>query len=457
MNPILLSDAYKYTHHDQRPQNITRQYSYIEARPGGAYDWTYWFGLQAILDGPLFTTRITHDHIDEAEEELRMVFGQDYFNRDGWEAIVDDCDGYLPIRIDALPEGHRYPVGNALCTIQNTDPRFAWLPNFCETALLRVWYPTTVATLSHAIHDTIAAFAQQSGASGCTPFHLHDFGYRGVSSEESAGLGAMAHLTAFAGTDTMAGICAARTHYSATGPVGASVRAAEHSTVTSWMSEDAAYREIIASTPDSGIVSIVADSYDIHHAVRHIFGNRLRDQIQARTGTVVVRPDSGDPPTMCRSVLRALWANFGGDTNRYGFRTLDPHIRVIYGDGIDHASITSILSTIVDDGFTTDNLVFGMGGALLQQPNRDTLRFACKASAIEYDDNGEWIPICKTTASDPTKASKAGTFAVQRHNTQGIITSTGKDISPTRPNLLDTVYVNGTSIRRHTWDEVAQR
>jgi nicotinamide phosphoribosyltransferase len=457
MNPILISDAYKYTHHLQYPPTMTHMYSYGESRRGGDHDYCKWFGLQAILKAG-FLTPFTAADIEEAEAELTAVFGHgDYFNRAGFEHILTEHGGRWPVRIDALPEGTIVPAGNALFTIQNTDPAVPWLTNFLETALLRVWYPTTVATVSYAIKQTLEKYATLTGGT-LSPFALNDFGYRGVSSEESAGLGGMAHLTNFKGTDTLAGIRAARQYYGATDFVGGSVMAAEHSTVTAWGpdSEEAAYGAILAAGPDNAIVSIVSDSYDIDHAVRHLYGNTLKQQILDRSGVLVVRPDSGDPATMSLRVLEELWRAFGGTTNQHGYRTLDPHTRVIYGDGIDGQTIAGILHTITSapHNFSTDNIVFGMGGALLQQPHRDTLRFACKASAIRHQGSQHWHPVSKTVASDPSKASKAGIFSVEPHTTLGLHTVQRPSGTSPAANMLEIVYVNGRMIRDQSWASV---
>src|SRR5271156_1723597 len=209
--------------------------------------------------------------------------------------LYNKYNGALPLEIRAVPEGTVVPTNNVLMTVQNTDSEFPWLTNYVESLLLKVWYPTTVATLSRGVKLIIQKYLEETGDVSLLPFKLHDFGYRGVSSEESASIGAAAHLVNFSGTDTLMGIALLKDYYSASEMPGFSVPASEHSTMTSWGQENEidAYRNMLEKYP-TGIVSIVGDSYDIINAVKNHFGNTLHDQIIARDGVVVIRPDSGD-------------------------------------------------------------------------------------------------------------------------------------------------------------------
>ena len=171
-----------------------------------------------------------------------------------------------------------------------------WLTTFIETALLRaVWYPTTVATLSRKAKLIIQAGLEKSSddPAGQLPFKLHDFGARGVSSGESAGLGGMAHLVNFMGTDTMEALLAARRYYGAE-MAGFSIPAAEHSTMTSWgrARERQAYEMMLDRFEGEGrLVAVVSDSYDLDHAVNEIWGGALREKVLAQKGTLVIRHD----------------------------------------------------------------------------------------------------------------------------------------------------------------------
>jgi len=232
-NIILQTDSYKVSHYLQYPPGTQHVYSYFESR-GGAFPEIVFFGLQYFLKRYLEGPVVTAAHIAAAEELLSSHLAADsLFNRAGWEHILKQHGGHLPVKIRAIPEGTVVPTGNVLMTIENTDPACYWLTNYLETLLVQVWYPTTVATQSRSMKQVLNASLQRTGDPSLIDFKLHDFGFRGVSSVESAGIGAAAHLVNFRGTDTLAGIVLAR-HYYEEEMAGYSIPAAEHSTITSW-------------------------------------------------------------------------------------------------------------------------------------------------------------------------------------------------------------------------------
>jgi nicotinamide phosphoribosyltransferase len=403
-NLLLNTDSYKASMYLQYPPGTTSVFSYIESR-GGRYPATVFFGLQAFIKEYL-TTPITQEDIDEADE-IWTAHGEP-FNRAGWEYILKTYDGYLPVTIRAAPEGSVIPTGNVLVTIESKDPECFWLTTFLETALLRaVWYPTTVATNSREIKKVIRRYLEDTGDVSGLPFKLHDFGARGVSSNESAMLGGMAHLVNFMGTDTIAGVVGARRYYNE--PIaGFSIPAAEHSTITSWGrdNEVEAYRNMLTQFAKPGaLLAVVSDSYDIYNAVENLWGGVLREQVVESGATVVVRPDSGDPVEVVTRVTKLLAEKFGTTVNDKGYRVLN-NVRVIQGDGIDIDSVRAILQSLKSNGFSADNIAFGMGGALLQGPQRDDQKFAMKCSAALID--GQWVEVYKDPITDPGKQSKRG-------------------------------------------------
>ena len=403
-NILLNTDSYKVSMFKQYPAGTTGVYSYIESR-GGRYDKTVMFGLQAFIKEYLLDP-ITQSDIDVADEIL-TAHGEP-FNREGWQYILDTHKGFLPVVIRAVPEGTVVPVKNVLATIENTDPKCFWLTTYLETALLRaVWYPTTVATQSYTIKQVIKDFLDKTGDPTLIDFKLHDFGARGVSSMESAGIGGAAHLVNFMGTDTITGVLYAREYYNA-GIAGFSIVAAEHSTITSWGrdGEVDAYRNMLNQFAKPGsIVAIVSDSYDVYNAASRLWGEELKDQVVASGATIVIRPDSGDPVEVNRQLIEILGAKFGYTTNGKGFKVLN-NVRLIQGDGVNELTIRSILGAFMAMGWSADNIAFGMGGALLQGLDRDTQRFAMKCSSAQI--NGEWVDVQKDPATDSGKKSKAG-------------------------------------------------
>jgi nicotinamide phosphoribosyltransferase len=403
-NLILNTDSYKVSMDRQYPQGTTGVYSYIESR-GGRYDRTVFFGLQAFIKEYLLEP-ITQSDIDIADEIL-TAHGEP-FNREGWEYILSEHNGYLPVIIRAVPEGTVVPVKNVLATIENTDPKAFWLTTWLETALLRaIWYPTTVATQSWTIKQVIKDYLEKTGDPSLIDFKLHDFGARGVSSLESAAIGGAAHLVNFMGSDTISGVLYAREYYGA-GVAGFSIPAAEHSTITSWGREGEldAYRNILTQFAKPGsIVAVVSDSYDVYNAAEKLWGEALRQQVVDSGATVVIRPDSGDPVEVNRKLIEILGSKFGYTTNSKGFKVLN-NVRLIQGDGVNENTIRTILGSFQAYGYSADNIAFGMGGALLQQVDRDTQRFAMKCSSACI--NGEWRDVQKDPVTDPGKKSKAG-------------------------------------------------
>lgn len=453
-NLLLDTDSYKASHWLQYPPGTTHVHSYIESR-GGRFDRTVFFGLQMWLKQYL-SKPITQEMIDEAEA-FWTAHGEP-FNRAGWEYILHAHGGKLPVTIRAVDEGSVIPTHNVLLTIENTDPECFWLPSFLETALLRaVWYPTTVATVSwHAkqiIRNALVKSADEVEQQ--LLFKLHDFGARGTSSQESAAIGGAAHLVNFMGSDTAMGVMAANKFYNET-MSAFSIPAAEHSTITSWGRdrEDAAYANMLKQFgKPGGLVAVVSDSYDVINATRNIWGTKLKNMVVNSGATLVVRPDSGDPLVVPVDVVEILSEKFGFTVNSKGYKVLPNCVRVIQGDGITIESLPRILDNLLGRGFSADNMAFGMGGGLLQQVNRDTLKFAMKCSAVCIDN--VWQDVFKDPVTDPGKRSKRGRLMLTRETGKYTTMNlhTGFDWS----NMLNEVWRDGHLITETSFAEIRNR
>ncbi len=447
---ILDSDSYKYSQYLQYPKNTTNVFSYIEAR---GFNWKMdkhvFFGLQAFIKQYLMTP-ITQEDIDFSEEII-LAHGEP-FNREGWEYILKQYNGKLPVVIRAVPEGTVLKTHNVLVTIEATDPKCFWLVSFLETALLRaIWYPTTVATNSYASKQVIAKYLEITGDPTAIDFKLHDFGARGVSSKESAGLGGMGHLLNFLGTDTVTALLYARKFYNAD-MAGFSIPAMEHSTVTSWGrdKEVDSYRNMLKTFGREGtILACVSDSYDIYNACE-LWGTELKEDVIKSGATVVVRPDSGDPVEVVLKCVKILAKNFGVTINEKGFMVLN-NVRVIQGDGINHEMIEKILEALKNAGYSADNVAFGQGGGLLQQVNRDTLKFAMKCSAACID--GTWVDVYKDPITDKGKRSKRGRLDLFKDE-NGELFSGREDWMPSQ---LRTVFKNGELLIDEDWNTIRAR
>ncbi len=447
-NLILCADSYKYSHHLQFPKGTQKTYYYIESR-GGMYDFVLFYGLQAFIREYL-QTPVTAADIDEAE--AFVVRHGLPFNRTGWEKIVDKCGGYLPVTISAVPEGTMVPNHNVLAVIENEDPDFYWVPGFIETTLLRgVWYGSTVATRSKKIKNLLTDYYERTvGTMDGLPFALHDFGTRGVSSHESAGIAGSAHLINFTGTDNLDGIRFAQKYYGPSDSMfGLSIPASEHSVTCSWGKEGELdfYRNMLAVFGGPGkIYANVADTYDIYYACKTLFP-QLKDELRRTGSTMVVRPDSGDPAEVVSACIRILADSFGCHMNRRGYKVLD-NVRVIQGDGIDEVSIVKILDVVTRMGFSAENLTFGCGGYLLQRVNRDTQKFAMKCSAVMID--GVWHDIFKDPITDHDKKSKRGRV----HLFAGVGGFYSAPLGTNAQSVLKPVYRDGAILTHYTFEDV---
>ena len=449
-NIILLTDSYKLSHYKQYPTGTSQIYSYFESR-GGEFEGVTFFGLQYLLKEYLEGQVVTQEKIDRADKIYAAHFGNPtLFNKAGWEYILHTHNGHLPIRIKAVAEGTVIPTHNVMLTIENTDPNCFWLTNFLETLLLQLWYPCTVATISREVKVLITKYLNETGDPSTIDFKLHDFGFRGVSSVQSAGIGGAAHLINFMGTDTVAALTFIQEYY-APFPVGEglglpmfgfSIPAAEHSTITSWGrdNETDAYRNMLQQYPE-GLVAVVSDSYDIYNACEHIWGEVLKDDILQRNGTLVVRPDSGEPKDVVLKCMQILGEKIGFTVNEKGYKVLNPKIRIIQGDGVNYESIGEILEHLKNHGWSADNVAFGIGGALLQKVHRDTQKFAFKCSCATVNDEDR--EVYKDPATDHGKKSKRGRLKLVKENETYITKALNED----GEDILQTVFENGKILR----------
>jgi nicotinamide phosphoribosyltransferase len=452
-NIILRTDSYKASHFLQYPPGTTRLLGYFESR-GGLYGETVFFGLQYLLEEYL-SRRVRDADVTEAAAFF-AAHGLP-FPEEGWRYIARDLDGGLPVRIRAVPEGSVLPVRNALMTVESMDQRVPWIVTWLETQLVRLWYPLTVATLSWHIKRRIFEYLARTSDDpmGELPYKLHDFGARGVSSAESAGIGGMANLVNFRGSDTVEGVMFARRYYGAE-MAGVSIPAAEHSTVTAWgrESERDAYRNFVEQFLGPGkypIAACVSDSYDLWNAIETIWCEELRDLIEASGSTLVIRPDSGDPSEVNVRALKILERKVGCRINTKGYKVLPHSFRLIQGDGNDdEEAIDRVLRAITSHGFSASNIAFGMGGGLLQRVHRDTQKIAFKICEATVD--GRVVPVSKNPVTDAGKASKSGNLDLV------MVEGRYQTVPGPRPDsALVTVFENGEILRRWTFDDVRAR
>src|SRR5579859_3539080 len=234
---MLTSDTYKYSHWKQYPPGTEYVYSYMESRCGEFCDDMVVAGIQVVLEDIAYLASV-HEPLVMRKAFFAKHFGSDkIYNEKGFERLWEKYHGRLPVVIKALPEGTVVRKHNVFLTIENTDPEFPWLTNYLETLLMHAWYTCTVATKSRDMKKLLLHYLKKSGDESLIDFKLHDFGFRGASSDVTAGRGGLAHLISFKGTDTEIALTTADWHYNEE-MAGFSIPAAEHSTITSWGREN---------------------------------------------------------------------------------------------------------------------------------------------------------------------------------------------------------------------------
>lgn len=455
INPLLLSDSYKYSHPAQYPDDTSGMSSYISARSdnsGFKVKKVTWFGPQGHIKDYLLTP-ITEADIVEAKFYAQC--NGIPFPEAGFRKILTHYKGFMPFKIKALKEGTQVPIGVPMMVVEKeNDPDVFWACSWIETQLLRAaWYGSTVATISRVCKEIIFGFLQETSDSPIDglAYKLNDFGARGASSAETAMIGGSAHLVNFKGTDTICALPWVHQNYSADpADIGHSVPAAEHATISAWSRsrETEAYRNMIKQFGNTyPIYAVVSDTYNIFEACETKWGEELKDEVLNASGTLVVRPDSGDPISTVLRVVGILASKFGYTRNSRGYKILNK-VRVIQGDGINPDSIRAILTALKINNYSADNVAFGMGGALLQGVTRDTFGFAQKASSVTI--NGQHIDVYKDPIAGG-KTSLKGRMSVTRVN--GELTAVRRE-NLMGEDALELVYDHGKLIRDQTFNEI---
>ena len=448
------TDSYKCLHKIQYPVGIKKSFSYLEARGSEieGVDEIVVFGLQYHIAELMKT--ITKEDIEEAKPMFNNHI-QAFSLEDDWSYIVEKHEGKLPVIIRSVPEGTVVPVGNVIATIENTDDRLFWLPNYIETKLMRVWKPITVATISREYKKIIKAHMEKTcdNLNGL-PFMVHDFSSRSASSYEDSFVGSMAHLTSFLGTDTTSVLFNLKKYYNCD-IAGYSVYATEHSVVTSYGkdNESFAYSEIYKRTIGQ-ICSVVSDSYDIENAILNIWGEELLPMVENGDKTVVIRLDCGDTVEIVRTALNLMQKRFSHYINTKGYKIFNK-VKILQGDGVNFKTMKAILEVLDELKFATDVIVFGIGSELCHKFNRDTFKFAIKMCANTFD-NIVWNDVYK----DPKgsfKKSKKGLLGLYMENGKMITKATDYATMDSKENLLQPIFKNGEFLSMSTLDDIRNR
>lgn len=482
------TDAYKLGHVHMYPEgteyvlsNFTDRGSRIEG-----VTHTVHFGLQAFLHSwiteawkPFFAA--TEDEVADLYDEFTLsILGPNNVGSEHIRAL--HRLGYLPLRFRSLPEGAKVPLRVPKFTVENTHKDFYWLTNYIETAMsAAIWQPATSATIADRFRALLDEWAVlTTGSTAGVEWQGHDFSFRGMGGIEAAAASGAGHALSFTGSDNLNVVNFVDDYYGpAEGLIVGSVPASEHSVATAFgPSDEKGYFLRLMDQNPTGILSAVSDSYDLWHVLTDVLPS-IKDTIMARDGKLVIRPDSGDPVDILTGSLDAIWSDvprtpaeigvvellwnlFGGTVTEQGYKVLDSHIGVIYGDSITYDRAKAIMERLEAKGFASTNVVFGVGSFTYQYVTRDTFASAMKATWVQV--NGEGIDIYKDPATDNgTKKSARGRIGV-RVNEDGdyeLVDSTSKldidDFEESRDDQLDTVWEDGKFVREDTFAEVRAR
>lgn len=451
-NRVSMADSYKYSHASQYPE-MSSMFDYMSSR-GGVYPATIFAGAQPT--SKMFARPIEQWEVDEAFEDAQ-AHGVP-FDIEGWDYIVQTLNGNIPVRIKSVQEGKLIPVNNVLMTFESTDSKVPWTAGWMETVYMKVWYPTTIATKSYYVKKMLEKYGSKEWAM----FAYHNFGDRGSSSIESANIGGFAHSTQFMGTDNFGSLRFCRNMYNMKDIGSFSVFATEHSTTTanangSKKKEIAFVERMLIENPEAPIMSFVADSYDIYNFTDKVTNpdSWIRETVESRPNQkFVIRPDSGDALEVINKMIDIMENNGVFDIEING-RKASSNFGILWGDGITPETIEEILIMVIAKGYAAENMVFGSGGDLMQNVNRDTQRFAIKCSSITKPDGTEQ-DVFKNPITDPSKASKKGritTFFNPATKTY-FVDRIGTDFENGSYDVLETVFENGKLIREFTMDEI---
>lgn len=505
INPLNSIDFYKADHRRQYPEGTTKVYSNLTPRSarlanlGSAYDdKVVFFGLQGFVLWFLvdtwnkeFFNKPKDIVVGRYKRRMDTSLGPDAIDTKHIEDLHDL--GYLPIKIKAVAEGSRVNIKVPVLTIENTKPEFFWLTNYLESVLsAELWKPCTNATIAYEYKRLLTKFAKETGAPvEFVPVQGHDFSFRGLSGVHDAAASGAGHLLSFIGTDTVPAIDYLEDYYYADADnelIGCSVPATEHSVMCMGTkeSEIETFRRLITDLYPSGIVSIVSDTWDFWRVITE-YAAELKPEILAREknalglAKTVFRPDSGDPVrVICgyredevyvdnnghiildetkqviteaefKGAVQCLWDIFGGTETEKGYKVLDEHVGLIYGDSITLDRATRILEGMKAKGFASNNIVFGVGSFTYQFNTRDTFGFAMKATYGEV--NGEGREIFKDPVTDNgIKKSARGKLAVipnkDGYHMVDQLVDTREDC------VLETVFEDGVLHRKHTLEEI---
>ena len=433
---MLMSDTYKHVHPRMYPQNLTKLVSYLTPRKNmsPAFPNMVFFGLQAFLTDYLidgFNEQFFRKPLGIVEQEYKHYMDiQIGVENTEWDRIAALHElGYLPLEIRALPEGSVVNMGIPVVEMINTHPDFAWIVQWVECILqAELWAPCAYATIGKAYHDLAEKYYKET-TDGADPYTaMADFGMRGMSCIEDSIRASASWLLSFNKTSTIPALPYIDKYYNADcrgNGIGKGAVSTEHSVMGANFAidgdETTFVKRLLTELYPNTSFSMVSDTYDYWNMVENIIP-ACKDEIMAHNGKLLIRPDSGDMVDISIRTIETLWKHFGGTVNAKGYKELDPHIGLIYGDGCTLDRVAEIYDILQQRGYAANNVVFGVGAFCfhmlpgLDRPTiitRDTFGMAMKATYGEFGDKKLFIYKDPKTDQDNLKKSHKGCCRVQ--------------------------------------------
>ncbi len=469
---LLLADFYKTCHRAFYHPKTTQLVSYLTPRKSriDSIDEVVVFGLQAFIKKYLIdrfnTTFFERDFEDVEREYVEYICA----TFDG-EVAKDEIKafrqvyelGYLPIQIRSVPEGTKMPIGCPMIEFRATEDWAFWLSQYLETvSLSSLWYTMTAATIAYnnrKLLDTWYEKTVDDTVLRCRG--AGDFSMRGMPGEDAAVLADAGHLLSFESTATIPTPWWLHCFYNAPFTVGVGTPSLEHSVLESYgkEQEEWAFEHIATEVMPHGNISMVSDTWDLWKVIGE-YTNNLKAKFMQRDGKVIFRPDSGDPvEILCgtmvsggktaeeKGVVELLWDIVGGTTNSKGYRVLDKHFGVVYGDAITQERAELIFSKLEEKGFASNNVILGFGAYTYQFVTRDTFGFALKVTHGIVDGVEKEMfkdPITDRGDNGAGKKSQKGMCIVHKDNDGRYYYTDGHSIAEAdSKNELRTVFIDG--------------
>lgn len=408
----LVSDKAK----ERSVYNFTNRRSPVEGFPQGVardgrmvlYGLTDFIQRELTRPVDLLDIGISHAFMSDAHA---LTGGPLDFDTSMWRRVVGEYNGYLPIRIEALPECSTFWANEPVIQVTSLERGFGEIAAIIEAVLVgMVSNATARLTLTRhlleRIRETVRRYNPaytKEEVDSVAQNMVHDFGMRASSTPQESEIYGRTSLLCFNTTDTFNAAFQAWAADAAR-PVGTSILALAHRIVQGYDREEDAYEAMLGATKDSA-GSYVADCYDFHNAVRKFLVNIAK----RGESTVVARPDSGD---YMRDVVFVVEQALAAELYKPDVtgRPMSTTLRFIQGDSMNWEKINKVMHALERmEVNPTGWGAFGIGGWLRNTGNRDTLSSAYKLSAVGVYDQ----PVVKLSETE-SKMSVPGPNMVYR-------------------------------------------